>query len=248
MHAHFPSLPAEPHLAPDEVHVVRLPLAVGAPLEWMWAVLDEDERRRASRFVREDDRRRFVVAHGFTRLVLGRFLRHRPESLRFDRSSHGKPSLAVPACSLQFSLAHSGELGLLAVSSQRHVGVDVEQQRPLEALNLSRRFFSDNEHEMLRSLPSEEQLPAFYRCWTRKESFIKALGVGLSFPLAGFEVGMDTSGGDLLRACPAAPDEATRWKIESLPIDDGYQAALTAEGKDWRVLLWNQYTPAAADD
>jgi len=248
MHVPFPSLPAEPHLPSDEVHVVRLPLTVEAPLERMWAVLDEDERRRASRFVRDDDRRRFVVAHSLTRLVLARYLRDRPELLRFDKNSHGKPSLAVPVSSLQFSLAHSGEIGLLAVSAQRHVGVDVEAQRPLEALNLSRRFFSDSEHRSLRSLPSDEQLPAFYRCWTRKESFIKALGVGLSFPLSGFEVGIETSGGDLLRACSAAPEEATRWKIESLPIDDGYEAALTAEGKDWRVLLWNQYTPAAADD
>ena len=245
---HFPSFPDEPQLTSDEVHVIRLPLAGDSRLEALWAVLDEDERGRANRFVREHDRRRFVVAHGLMRLVLARYLRERPESLRFDKNSYGKPVLAAPKSGLQFNLAHSGELGLLAVTSQSHVGVDVEQQRPLETLDLSHRFFSGNEHEMLRSLPADEQLSAFFRCWTRKESFIKALGVGLSFPLSGFEVGLEASGSDFLRACPAAPAEATRWKIESLAIDDGYAAALTAEGKDWRVLLWNQYTPAAADD
>jgi 4'-phosphopantetheinyl transferase len=240
-----PSLPAEPHLKPEEVHVVRFPLTAGGQMEPMWRVLDEDERRRGRRFVREDDRRRFVVAHAVTRVVLSRYLREPAGFLRFDKNAHGKPSLAAPGQSLQFSLAHSGELALIAVSDGRAVGVDIESERPLEALDLARRFFSQSEHETLRSLPPDEQLAAFYRCWTRKESFIKALGVGLSFPLSGFEVSLASDGGDFLRTCSAAPAEANRWRIESLPIDAGYAAALTAEGKDWRVILWNQYTPPA---
>src|SRR5688500_19575344 len=190
----FPAFPTRPQLMIDEVHVVRFPLDAATDIASFLVLLDRDECRRADRFVQDRDRRRSVVSHGMTRLVLGRCLRRPPGSLRFTSNNWGKPALAGQANRLQFSLAHAGERGLLAVGLERQIGVDIEQHRPLRALDLSRRFFSPDEHSVLQSLAPDEQLPAFFRCWTRKESFLKALGAGLSFPLAGFEVSLAAHG------------------------------------------------------
>ena len=98
-------------------------------------------------------------------------------------------------------------------------------------LQLSREFFSPNEHMALLSVAEVERLTGFFRCWTRKESFIKALGLGLTFPLDGFEVSLTPAGPQLLQRCTAAPAEMTRWRIVAIPIDVGYTAALTTASR-----------------
>ena len=118
--------------------------------------------------------------------------------------------------------------------------MDIEEERPIEVFELARRFFSASESTALQSIPASERVPAFFRCWTRKEAFIKALGDGLAFPLDGFAVSLDDDGSSqLLRACPAAPDALQQWRIVSLPAEAGYAAAVAAEAGDWRVVRWD---------
>jgi 4'-phosphopantetheinyl transferase len=208
-------------------------------------LLAEDEWRRADRFVNESDRRRFVAAHGLARIILGRCVDRPPQSLHFAVASRGKPRLEDQAVPLRFNLSHAGGRALLAISRDREVGVDIERVRAIEVLELATRFFASGERAALCSLPSDQQQAAFFRCWTRKESFIKALGDGLSFPLDGFEVSLAAESAHegqepILRACDAAPDELGRWTIAPLVMDPGYAAALTAGGHGWRLVRWNQ--------
>ena len=240
-----PRVPMCLHLSESDIHIVRIELDSVDVTDEQWTLLDEDERRRAERFVHESDRRRFVVAHALTRIILGRCVSRLPQSLRFAVASHGKPTLAEPSGRLRFNLSHAGDLALLAISHDHELGVDIECDRPIEALDLASRFFSPGEYIALSSLPPQQRQEAFFRCWSRKESFIKALGDGLSFPLDGFEVSLadeptDESGGQILLACQAAPIELERWTIASLPIDRGYTAAVTASGRSWEMVRWQQ--------
>jgi 4'-phosphopantetheinyl transferase len=140
---------------------------------------------------------------------------------------------------VRFSLSHAGERALLAVTSGRHVGIDIEQERPLDALELARRFFSAKEITALQALAPAERASAFFRCWTRKEAFVKALGTGLRFPLDSFEVSVhDDPAPQLLRACTALPEAVERWRIVAVPAETGYVAALAAEAGDWATVPW----------
>ena len=221
----------------DIVHVISIRL--DATLDDALDLLDRQERDRAARFVFERDRRRFVTAHAWMRLALASCLECPPDSLRFCFASRGKPRLVNPSIDVRFNLSHAGELALLAIALAQEVGVDVEEHRPVETTELARRFFSPVEATALKALPTSEQLAAFYRCWTRKEAFIKALGDGLTFPLDGFEVSIahDWSP-QLLRACPVAPEALSAWRIVALPSDHGYSAALAAGANAWRVVHW----------
>ncbi len=224
-----------PALLPDEIHVVRFPL--DRPVEGALDLLDEDERARAARFVFDRDRRRFLAAHAWMRVVLGERLGRAPASVRFAVGSHGKPRLADAGLDLRFNLTHAGERALLAVTLGREVGVDLERHRPIEALDLARRFFAAGEQRALDAFDEAGQPAAFFRCWTRKEAFVKAIGDGLTFPLDGFEVSLeDTASDQLLQACPAAPHQRDRWRIVALPAEPGYAAALAAEAGAWRVV------------
>jgi 4'-phosphopantetheinyl transferase len=224
-------------IEPDVIHVVRI--CLDSPVEYGCEVLDDSERDRASRFIFERDRRRFVVAHRWVRILLGRCLARSPESLRFVAGAHGKPSLVDAPFDLRFNLSHAGERALLAITRARDVGIDIEQERDIEVLELASRFFAPSEAAALRAIESCERIPAFFRCWTRKEAFIKALGDGFAFPLDGFEVSLsDDPSLPLLRGNNDAVDLPLRWRIESLASERGYAAALAATAGDWHVRRW----------
>src|SRR5258705_9495402 len=110
--------PDHPAWPGDEVHVWRTTLDwPPKSLAGLEQVLSPDERARVERFHFEKDRRCHLVSRGWLRLLLGRYLDTSPDSLRFDTSSFGKPSLAggVAATPLRFNVSHSGALVLIAL-------------------------------------------------------------------------------------------------------------------------------------
>jgi 4'-phosphopantetheinyl transferase len=236
----YGAFPSDPQIGMHDVHVVRLQLERSGDLAAYAALLDGDERQRARRLVLAGDRRRFIVAHAMMRVTLARYLDRPAKSLRFTPNANGKPQLVGHCAALRFNLSHSGELALLAIARRRDVGVDIEKQHPIDTLEVSRQFFAPNEQSALASFTESERLTAFFRCWTRKESFIKALGVGLTFSLKGFEVSLTPTGSQLLLSCSTAPAELVRWRIVSLPIDDGYAAALTVGVDHRRIFTWKE--------
>lgn len=198
-------------------------------------VLESGEWDRANRFARPSLRRRFVSAHGATRRLLGRMLNRPPASIRYELGCHGKPRLANPPIDLRFNLSHSGERALLALAVGREVGIDIEELRPIDVLALAEDVFSASERAALASVPPECRLDAFYAGWTRKESFIKARGEGLSFPLQAFDVSLEPREGQLLLACRHSRRDLEQWTIVSIPAESGYAAALTVEGAGFRT-------------
>jgi 4'-phosphopantetheinyl transferase len=201
-------------------------------------ILDEDERRRASRFVFDRDRRRFVAAHVATRAILGRYLNADPSSLRYAIGERGKPRLVEPPVDLRFNLSHAGERALLAVAVGREIGVDIEEVRVVsDLLRLAEDVFSAGEQERLRAASPAHLHDVFFRLWTRKESFIKARGEGLHFPLKGFDVSEVAEAPQLLLSCGAEPSDMDRWTIVALPCEPGYLAALTVEGRGFTVVF-----------
>ena len=123
---------------------------------------------------------------GRLREILSRYLDLAPAALRFDHNAYGKPSVA--GAGLHFNVSHSGDWAMLAVSAEQEVGIDIERIDPsFVQEQIPERFFSPREVAQLRSLPPSEQTGAFFRCWTRKEAYIKARGLGLALALDSFD-------------------------------------------------------------
>ncbi len=228
-------------LIENEVHVWIGSLeASDSILECLSATLSAHERERARGFRFEHLSRHFIAARGMLRDILGRYTHIEPRHIQFNYGPKGKPSLADQASDIRFNLSHSGQLALYAITRGREVGVDIEHIHSFDDLfEVARRNFSQAEYEVLAALPASQQLEGFFNCWTRKEAYIKATGDGLSFPLDQFEVTLRP--GDLARLVGVigAPQEVSRWKIESLNTAEGYIAALMVEGQDWRLSLWH---------
>jgi 4'-phosphopantetheinyl transferase len=191
-----------------------------------FAVLSVEEQNRAGRFKFEKLGRSYVLSRGGLRLFLGYYLGCRPGEIELVYGPKGKP--ALPGASrLRFNVSHSGDIALYAFALDCDLGIDVEQVRDLDGLeSVAARFFSAGEVLELLSLSPGARGPAFFRCWTRKEAYIKAIGDGLSLPLDRFQV-------TLLPGEPARfvhigndPKAGQEWILHHIGLAPMYTGAL----------------------
>lgn len=145
----------------------------------LYELLDSVERDRAARFINQRDRRRFVVARGTLRILLGDYTDTAPERMTLRVLPSGKPALARES-GLHFNVSHCGELGLFAFASCE-VGIDVERVACCpEMEGVAAHFFSSDEADAFRRLAGNDQARFFCRTWVRKEAYLKATGDGLA--------------------------------------------------------------------
>ena len=235
------SLPA------DEVHVWRLPLRPPpGVLRRVEAHLSAAERDRAARFRFAEHRDAFVAGRGIQREILARYAGAAPAAIAYGESPHGKLSLAGDAAEsgIRFNVSNAGELALVAVVRDRELGVDLEKLKPMpDGLDIARRFFSEPENRVFAALDQAVRELAFFRCWTRKEAYIKAVGEGLSMPLDRFDVAFAPGEEACLLATRGDPSEAARWSMAGLEPAPGYVGALAVEGGGWRLRRFDWSAP-----
>jgi len=202
------------------------------------SLLSGDEIERACRLRFPHARRRFIASRGILRDLLGRYLGIEPVGLRFVYNHHGKPALdGALVQGLSFNVAHAGNVAFYGIASGRLIGIDVERLRTDLPLNLAEHFFSERERQSLRSVPASLRTVAFFNCWTRKEAYIKARGLGLSLPLRDFDVTLKP--GEPVALLEVRGDSAGSgvWSLRALPAPLGYVAALAVEGVDVRLRV-----------
>ena len=234
-------------MTPTELHVWRAVLDQPQTVAQRWHdQLAPNEQARAKRFHFERDRRRFIVARGVLRSILATYLNALPAQLTFDVGAYGKPSL--PDQSLQFNMSHSHELAVYAITLNQAVGIDVEYMlRPVADIDqLVDRFFSANESAVYHALPPDEKHSAFFRCWTRKEAYIKAIGEGLSHPLDRFDVAFAPDQAPAVLSIDGDQAAAQRWSLFHFESDTDYVGAVAIPGLTWQVTCrsWTDQPPS----
>ena len=231
-------------LASHQVDIWRVRLDLQADsLKTLETTLSADEIQRADHF--QGDKDRFIAAHGCLRDILARYQHGEPGQLTFSANDNGKPALSTDLSKrrMDFNLSHSEDLALVAVTWERKVGVDLERIRQgISSQVIARQYFSRSEVAELLGLPSEQREVGFFNCWTRKEAYIKAQGLGLSLPLESFDVSVSSNEPVILRATRPDPQEATRWTLLSLQVSPDYAAALATQGQGLEFRFWDWNT------
>ena len=232
-------LAGSPVLGEHEVHVWRARLDVSEPeLERRTTWLSPEERGRASRFRYPIDRRRYVANRSALREILGAYLGLEARQVGLDRDRHGKPRLAGEAVGgWQFSVSHSGGIGLMAVRRGMQVGVDVEQVIPgFDWREVAALALSEREVRALGALPADQQWNAFFAIWTRKEALAKAVGLGLRARLAFLEVPTDPGCVGWSRRSVETPGGQVDCGLVDLSLGLGFRGALALVGKGADVV------------
>ena len=124
-------------------------------------------------------RRQHIVSRAALRIVLARWPRCPPDALQFVADPSGKPRLVGGAP--HFSVSHSGDWGLIAVTALGPVGVDIERCVPISELEaIAERVFAPAAARTVMSQRGKRRVQSFYREWTRMEAQLKASGEGLA--------------------------------------------------------------------
>lgn len=233
MHQNSPvwkAVKTTPVLIPKVVHLYQLDLqSKGEELSSFWKTLSADEQHRANQFHFEVLRNQYITCRGTLRKLLGYYLRQSPESLRFSYSEYGKPILETSS-SLQFNVSHTADIGLIAFTLDADLGVDIEAiKKGIEVKKLTQRFFSKNEAQYILDLPTANQDRAFFKCWTRKEAFIKGHGQGLSLPLDQFEVSISDQIPTALRVVQWDPASVNSWSLRSFNVGSDKLGAIAVK-------------------
>jgi 4'-phosphopantetheinyl transferase len=206
-------------------------------------MLSEDERERAVSFTRRADQDDFVTRRALLRRILSRYVGTLPARVAFGYEPYGKPFLD-PEHHPQppsFSLTRARHLSLVAVARDR-VGVDVERlDERIDAEGLARQFFCAREAALIRGLPRRDRATAFFTGWTRREAYLKALGLGLGRAPTGLDVTLDAG-----PAVRVVDDLGQIWWIATLDAGSGHLASVSAEGDAWSVRLMDWPGPRSA--
>lgn len=229
-------------LGAKDVHIWRASLEqTPVVVERLCQLLSNDELQRAERFHFEKDRKHFITARGCLRVILSRYLGVSSAKLRFSYGVNGKPRLVTSSAqkrTVYFNLAHSGCFALYALTCIGEIGVDVERIRPeFTGEDIAKRFFSPVEVASLNEVAAELRHEAFFNCWTRKEAFIKATGVGLSLSLDQFDVTLSPNEPAKLLRTRWDETEAARWSLKAIDVAPGYVAAVAVPGHDWQLTF-----------
>lgn len=222
-----------PQLQDREIHIWRAELHGEAEQIAAFAqTLAPDEQQRAARLQDPEKRMEFIIGRAKLRHLLSRYLDMPPTQISFAYQQHGKPVLARAArlSQLTFNVSHSHGIALYAIARGKAIGVDIEFVRSDFANEtVIKHFFSPIEAAALRSLPPSQQTEAFFRCWTRKEAIIKALGEGLTHQPNTFSVSLKLGEPATLLNADGTP-ELSRWSLRELFPGARFVAAVALDG------------------
>jgi len=196
-------------------------------------LLTEEEKEQAAKFIKPPDAERFILSRGLQRKILARYLDTPPDAIQFSRNENGKPFL--DGSPLQFNVSHSHNRLLIAVTAGRAIGVDIEFRRNNIAMDsIAERWFSPAERRFFQGL--ENPQPAFFDIWSKKEAYVKALGLGVFHELNSFTIPLD---GEMNLPTIGKMDN---WFFQTLEIDPAYAAAIVFEAPAVPVNLRNLTT------
>jgi 4'-phosphopantetheinyl transferase len=235
----FRNSPSELVLGNDQIHIWYCALHQEASrCSELIQTLSLDELIRAEKFHFDRDRKNFIVCRGVLRETLGHYLGVEPDQIQFCYGKFGKPALVdtsdMPR--IRFNLSHSKNLAVYAFTRDREIGVDIEHTHHIPEMDqIAEQFFSARENAVFCALPPHKKKEGFFNCWTRKEAFIKAIGGGLSVPLNKFDVSLAPGEPARLLKIEGDSQAASRWTINELQSPSGFAAAVTVEGRSWRL-------------
>ncbi|MFP4379172.1 MAG: 4'-phosphopantetheinyl transferase family protein [Candidatus Sumerlaeia bacterium] len=186
-------------------------------------LLNAEEKGRYDRYRFDKDKLLHLLAHVLKRDLLSRYLGGRPESWKFRKNEYGKPDIENNPSEppLRFNLSHTKGMVVCGLSQAGPVGVDVEsEKRRSDFLGICDRFFSQSETTALRALEPGEQRARFLSCWTLKESYMKALGKGITIPLDSFSFDLDSEAERISVTIDGENEEETRrWRFALMQVE-----------------------------
>ncbi|BDQ02806.1 MAG: hypothetical protein KatS3mg037_1381 [Ignavibacterium sp.] len=200
-------------------------------------ILSDEEKEKSGKYKFARDRERAIVTYFFRRKILSEYTGLSPENLSFKIGKSGKPYIDNQGLTyLKFNYSHSGDLIVYALNRDAEIGVDIELVEEFPDLNsLVKNYFSHNEQKAFLSLTTlKDKLNFFYKIWTRKEAFVKALGTGLNDDLGKINLYSEKFNSFIEKFFYSGKD----WIIEELTTPKAYIASICYNSISTKKIIY----------
>lgn len=203
-----------------KIYVAKLVDIDEEKVEWLLSFVHSEKRERMKNFINKKDKMRSIVGELLIGYGMEEELKSEIQNVRFEKNKYGKPYLKdYPE--FQFNISHSGNFVVCAIDNEI-IGIDIEENKPIEYVELARKFFTGIECDYIMKEDLNKQLSRFYQIWTLKESYIKCCGQGLSLPLTSFSIYIDQS--ENIKTI--INNEIKNYQFKSFDIEQGYKMAV----------------------
>ncbi len=212
----------------------------------LFNLLDENEKSKALSNRFEINCCRFVACRAVLKILLGCYLSIKPSGLEFEYNDYGKPKLAdrINLKNIKFNVSHSKNIAVIGIAKNNEIGIDIEEiDENIPYMELSDFCFSVHEQNSLRELQIEDRAQGFFNCWTRKEAFIKAIGMGLSFPLKEFNVTLDPGEAAEIIDVNHELYRDLQWTVDEFSVSTSFAGALVIQGVKEKIRYWEWNQP-----
>lgn len=193
-----------------------------------WHLLSNEEKRYANKFFLEALKIRYIISHGILRILLSYYMNLSPSKIKFYTNKHGKPFLKYYQ-NIQFNMSYSNDIICYAFTLSHPIGVDVEWQNTvLDIDSVADLALTPAEKKFFTDLKAEKKSLTFYEIWAKKEALIKAMGLGLSYPI-------DTI--DIIHTPSSVPIylDGKEWYLYPVKELSGYSCAVAIDHKLHKV-------------
>ena len=217
----------------NEVHIWNYSLEPDKNLaELYFNNLSEDEKDRVKKIIIKEVKYRSILSKVITKKILSKYLDRKITQINYCYNKFGKPKLSseINHLDLNFNISHSGNLGVIAISKNKQIGIDIEQIVELNDLNdLIDLIFTENEIRQIGLLDQIDKTKMFYKIWTAKEAFVKAIGYGLSFPVKNIEFEINRIRGISIKFVKEFPDSLNDWQIYNFSPEESYTSTIAVK-------------------
>jgi len=203
-------------------------------LDYYQSLLSADEKAQHQRFHFQKDQHSYLVSHALVRIVLSKYADLQPSQWQFKKNAYGRPEIkqSTTDIPLKFNLTHTNDYCACVVTSGMECGIDVEViSRKTNLMNIAQRMFASSEISSLKKLHDSEFRKAFFKFWTLRESYVKALGTGLAGSAKDFSfcVNSDDITISFDNTVNDSGNEKAQWQFALFEPTDSHIAAIAVK-------------------
>lgn len=196
-------------------------------------LLCSDEIERISKYNTQVLRNRQVMSKSILRKMLSLYLKINAQEINLIHNNFGKPFVtsANETDSIKFNISHSENIGIFAFSLN-DLGIDIEKIKEyIEIDGIKEICFTDFEKRWYDNINNEYQLETFYKIWTIKEAFIKAIGQGFSYPTLNIELTNELGNQIQIKKIYSNEYADSNYQVNTFSCIRGFIASIVYKGK-----------------
>ncbi|GED57741.1 4'-phosphopantetheinyl transferase superfamily protein [Brevibacillus formosus] len=205
-----------------QIYAVPISTLPDAYISHLLTFVTEEKKQRLSKFLHREDLIRGLLGDLLIRKIVSEKFAIPPKTILFSKNTFGKPYLYMPLNLLHFNISHSGKW-IVCIIDEHPVGIDIERIHTVD-LQIAKQFFAQEEYEFIENEQDALQRHSrFFKVWTAKESYVKAIGHGFSIPLNSFST-VRGGGVEGLRVY-----DHCNWYFKIFFLDDQYTLTACAQ-------------------